>query len=260
MNSVLLRVWQILQSKEMQTHVAFSLLASLVGFLLGKFENLMLQPEAHPVTLRVGLLVTVTAVIVLGHAVYIWHQMNKVFRLEYGLDLGQFELNTKGAQTVRVLNTFVPDPESVAEILVKAASNNAKVCLLLLGPKTREARLRANSLRETDDDISTKILATLEAVEKSLNRIQGTKPYVQVRLCKVWVPFSLYATENVAHVGYFLVGELAVRGPQLVVKKYHPQFSTFERQFQALWDHRDTSADLPMLDREGWRRQVRDHC
>jgi hypothetical protein len=253
-NTILLRLSKINSFKEVPAHLAAILIINALG-VVSSYVWDQIGPDG--VLGPYGIFIIV---FVLGNGVYIWYQRNKDVRLEDRLDLGQFALDTDGAQTVRVLNTFVPEPESVAEILVKAASNKANVCLLLLGPNTKEADLRAKALSETDDDIVKKIVATLEAVEKSLNRIQGVKPQVQVRLCNIWVPFSLYATEDVARVGYFLVGELAVRGPQLIVRKHHPQFSKFEGQFQALWDHKGNSACLPMLDRERWWQLVMDYC
>ena len=106
-------------------------------------------------------------------------------------------------------------------------------------------------MRRSGDHVEKQIEQTLDNVLDNIHA--RTKPQnrhlLTVRVFECWPPFAMYATDAQIMVGYYLHGELAVHGPQLVLSSRHESFATFQRQFNNI-RNLEHARDLAMPD---WR-------
>ncbi len=248
-----------IRSDGFKTHLLFYSLVGVASFLIAMSRDLLVKREGLHLEIPIWLLVIGCMIFAIAVASVIWLAWSRAFRLERGLDLGDFKTAAEDAREVFVLNTFIPEPERVAKILLDSAKKGATVRVLMLGPYAKEAMFREATLPRKGAGIRKDIYATIEALEKEFNDFPKEKSNIKIRLCSLWVPFSMYSTNKIAFVGFFFVGGLAVHGPQLIIRQKNPRHSDFIQQFEALWKDKTTSPDLPLHDYEGWRKQIHEY-
>jgi hypothetical protein len=248
-----------IRSEEFQTHLLFYSLFGVASFLLVEFSDLLVKQEGLYLEIPMWLLVLGCMIFAVAVASVIWLAWSRAFRLERGLDLGAFQAAAEDAHEVFVLNTFVPEPERVAKILLDSAKKGAAVRVLMLGPYAKEAMFREATLPRKGAGIRKDIYATIEALEKEFNDFPKEASNIKIRLCSLWVPFSMYSTNKIAFVGFYFIGGLAVHGPQLIIRQKNPRHSDFIQQFEALWKDKTTSPDLSLHNFEGWRKQIHEY-
>ncbi|MGR6034685.1 MAG: hypothetical protein ACU4EQ_01910 [Candidatus Nitrosoglobus sp.] len=181
-----------------------------------------------------------------------------VFRLRYrrsphlkiGFSSTVFRRHLIHAKEIYILNTFAPNfNNELKEILLEALNNRILIKVLLWNPNCGEVNHRQKTLpeRNIQDDINQNI----EFLQHIYNEAESySKSLLQLKLYNSWSPFSLYATDQGASVGFFMNGMLAVEGTQLVITKNTHYFNEFIEQFEKIWET-GKLFNLPMND---WRR------
>jgi hypothetical protein len=156
----------------------------------------------------------------------------------------------KGSE-ICILNTFIPNLPDIAEYLTEALDRGVSVRILVLRRKCREVKYRAETLGRSLDHVEEQIEQTLDNIrDKVYAKAKiSSRHLLMVRVFECWPPFAMYATDGQVMVGYYLHGELAVDGPQLVLSARHESFATFKEQFNDIWKLEHTR-DLAMPD---WR-------
>jgi hypothetical protein len=174
------------------------------------------------------------------------------FRLEGKFSSERFAQAAAQAPTgsqICILNTFIPNLPDIAHNLTDALDRGVSVRILVLRRKCREVKYRAETLGRTLDHVERQIEATLDNIRDQVHAKTKNADLLSVRVFECWPPFALYATDTQIMVGYYLHGELAVHGPQLVLTSRHESFATFKAQFNNIWKLEHTK-NLSMPD---WR-------
>jgi hypothetical protein len=153
-------------------------------------------------------------------------------------------------EKIYILNTFAPNFDNELKgILLQALHDDIRVKVLLLNPWCEEIRYRQATLPEWKD-IGVTIQENVIFLQGIYNEAQKEKSegILELRLYTSWAPFSLYATDQGASVGFFMNGELAVKGPQLIITKNTRYFKKFINQFDKIWDTEEKLFDFPRND------------
>ncbi len=236
------------------SHVAASALVGAVAFILGNIYTLIANTGAKIIAVPIWLLIalcTFAIIAMILSAAIVWWQKA---RLSAGLSIGSFQKSVESCKEIRLLNTFLPHPQRIAEMITKAAARGTKVQILLLNPYCKVVKFREATLLARDRHVRQQIFSTIEAFELAVHRYSGSESNIKICVCDLWVPFSLYSTDAEASIGYFIIDDLAVNGPQLSLKDSHPMFSDFIHQFDTLW----IRAHEPLNLGGDWRRQLSD--
>jgi hypothetical protein len=235
-------------------HIVASALVGSLGFILGRIYKLVENTTARNVEVPIWLFATLTASAILAilfSAAIVWRQKA---RLSDGLSIGAFQREAKSCQEIRILNTFLPQPERIAKIVSTAAARGAQAQILLLNPYCKVVKFREATLPPSERRVAQQIISTIEAFAKASLILPGSEANIKICVCDLWVPFSLYSTDTEASIGYFIIDGLAVNGPQLSLRESHPMFSDFTHQFDTLWGR----AHRPLNLHGDWRRQLSD--
>jgi hypothetical protein len=159
--------------------------------------------------------------------------------LKGGFSSTVFKSHLSLAKELYILNTFAPNfDDRLKDILLQALYNGIYVKVALWDPGCTEVKYRAETLPEWKENIIKEtIQSNIDFLQQIYNEVQKTKNEVllQLKLYDSWPPFSLYATDRGASVGFFMNGGLAVDGPQLVITTNEPYFHKFIKQFDKIW-------------------------
>ena len=192
-----------------------------------------------------------TILAIAGLLAFLWRRRS--VKVTKRLSSEAFGKAAQKAQSICILNTFIPNIADIAGDLVVALDSGADVKVLVLHPECEEAEYRAASLKRDLQWVEDQIRDTLDILHRGVF-CRTTHPHLlKIRLFKSWPPFALYATNRTMMIGYSWAGELAIERPQLVLSQRHESFTAFQEQFHQVWAAHD-SKEL-VLD-EGWRLKL----
>jgi len=169
---------------------------------------------------------------------------------------------------IRILQTYIPSVESLAEDFFKALEGGTNVEILLLQPVWKLARLqqllpkdiivgsrKSLGLREvpsifaiqrnleldseTHGQFPSNIMVCrrlLEAIPDRHGPARKPKATLQIRYYDAIPGVALHVFDDTMFVGFYLKNRFALESPQFViVKRGQPLFESFEREFEQLW-------------------------
>lgn len=202
-----------------------SLVFSIIGVILG-FIGVRNDIE----------LIWISALIFLIVAIVINILNYRLLRLKEGFSITVFRRHLSGAKKIYILNTFAPNfDKALKDILLKALEDEILIKVLLWNPNCEEVNHRQKTLQKYD--IVGYIKQNIEFLQQVYNGAKNDRRiFLQLKLYNSWAPFSLYSTDRGASVGFFMNGQFAVDGPQLIISKNKRYFSKFIDQFDIIWE------------------------
>jgi hypothetical protein len=140
------------------------------------------------------------------------------------LDYHLFADLTAAAKTIRILNTWIPELNLLADALLEALTRGTDVRILMLFPDSRVARLRNEALLGTkqapfrEDQVRLGVRHCLDVLGAIASMVDTKhRRYLRVRLYHSLPSIAVYGVDERAFVSPFLHGRLAVNTPQIEV-------------------------------------------
>ncbi len=128
------------------------------------------------------------------------------------------------AKTIRLLNTWIPELNLLADALVEALRRGTQVRILMLFPDSRVARLRSEALLETkqtpfrEDQVRLGVSHCLDVLGAIASMVDlEHRRCLRVRLYHSLPAIAVYGVDERAFMSPFLHGQLAVNTPQIEV-------------------------------------------
>lgn len=177
------------------------------------------------------------------------------------LDYHLFAEFTAAAETISILNTWIPELSLLADALVEALGRGTDVRILMLFPDSRVARLRSEALLGTrqahfrDDQVRLGVRHCLDVLGAIASMVDiERRRHLRVRLYHSLPAIAVYGVDERAFVSPFLHGQLAVSTPQIEVLGQESLLgrSVF-REVETLWEIGQEFGDLTQ-----WRMELGD--
>lgn len=219
-------------------HTATYIILSVIGPIAGAYllKDSGLQLPVWAVVLILAIPVGVAALLA-------WAFSRRKIQLSDGFDAEMFASAARTANEIRIINTYIPNVNTISSTLRAALDRGTEVNILMLRPDCKEVDYRAATLGIKPTELSKRISDACNALKAEVYDQTKNKNLLNLRFHSSWIPFSLYSTNKLAFVGYFFFGLLAVDGPNLKLKRPQAQFDTFWEQFDLLWSDA-TSASI----------------
>ena len=172
------------------------------------------------------------------------------------LDERRFAEAMQDAETIAILNTYIPELSVYERALRQALTNGAQVQILLLHYDSSAAALRSASMAEGADALyeENRIrlgirhnLAILAALADALD--DGARERLRVALYDSLPSLAIYRIDDHALVSVFLHGQLAVDAPQLAISGHDSLLGDkVFGEFDTLWSIAHEIDDLRSWD------------
>jgi hypothetical protein len=240
-------------ARELITHTAaYALFYSLLGTPAVALAVLIAARDAvskWPLVITVPLVAACVLAPLIG-----WIGLrSRRMRMTHAFDHASFEALASRANTLQILNTYIPQFDLLVSDLVQALKRGATVELLLLHPSCPEVEFRAESLGRDPQYVSDQIRETIATLESHVcSEAENLESKLHLYLYESWPPFSMYRSERDAMVGFYLNGILAVDGPQILLSSRDRQFKLFADQFERIKQGKNTR-ELPL---RNWRKAI----
>jgi hypothetical protein len=121
------------------------------------------------------------------------------------------------AQLVRILQTWMGNFITLEEAICEAVTKGCKVQILLLDPKSDQAKARSKDIKYTSSDaVSEAIGSNLGQLARVFQNVKQS-PDLEVRLYDATPIMTLYWYDDICYMGLYWRNRSAIQGPQLQI-------------------------------------------
>lgn len=156
-----------------------------------------------------------------------------------------------GVQTVRILNTWVPNLPNLIDSLQKALERGVKLQILLLDPESNLTQARDLALKRSLDQPNGVLKEDVaRGIHDNLKRLDNLGTIVpngtlEVRLFNSLPSFSVFQVDMDVIVGFYFHGCIAISMTQLFLGKSSKLGENVRQEFDILWKHSKVKLQTP---------------
>jgi len=144
-------------------------------------------------------------------------------------------------EQIFLLNNWIPDFDGLRQGLRVALSNDVKIRILLMNPKSDFSTIRGSEIGFEDPHmLQSYMRLDLDEIVEFLEEYDNMNR-AEIRLFDELPAMPVYATEKDMYVGWYFKGERAVTCP--VIKVSHRKLSVYKEikdSFDYMWEHNNT--------------------